>query len=485
MMTGFGVSTIRAVCMFLVMIFGDIVGRTYDMASGAALAAIMILLRNPLQARSAGFLLSFGAVFGICCVYKILHSVIPCEKKWLQSLEISFSILLVTYPVSVHFFYEYPLYSMLLNLIVIPAMPLVMGFGAAAMTIGSFAPVIGKILGIPAHLILSLYELLGECTLNLPLSVARIGCEKPWQLTVYYGLLLVALLGMWYGRRTIYTAVLPLALLVVTLRFSPDLQFTMLDVGQGDGMFFRIPDGTVCCIDGGSANVKNVGKYRLLPYLKYEGVSTVNIWVLSHLDEDHMSGVREILEMYGSLDGIKIERMLFPELANPDEVYKELWMRAKECGIVADIMGEGDLLQGENWTFTCLSPEKEKLTNDKNEDSVVLQLEFEEFSMLLTGDCGFETEEKLVREKVLTPVDVWKVSHHGSKYSRSESFLKEIDPQMSLISVEENNYGHPSPDILRRLESAGSFTKTTLENGALMLESDGEHYTLSLQRDGD
>jgi competence protein ComEC len=290
---------------------------------------------------------------------------------------------------------------------------------------------------------------------------------------------------MWYGRRPIYAAVLLLALLVATLRFSPDLQFTMLDVGQGDGMFFRMPDGTVCCIDGGSANVKNVGKYRILPYLKYEGVSTVNVWVLTHLDEDHMSGVREILEMYGGLDGVKIEVMLFPEITNPDEVYEELWTRAAECGIMVDTIGEGDLIRGDNWAFTCLSPKKEEFAKDKNEGSVVLQLEFEEFSMLLTGDCGFETEEKLIRKKVLSPVDVWKVSHHGSKYSGSEEFLKEIDPQLSLISVGKNNYGHPSPDILRRLEGAGSLTETTLENGALMLESDGEHYTLSLQRDGD
>ena len=85
-MTGFGISTIRAICMFLVMIFGEICGRAYDMASAMALAAIIILIRNPLQARQAGFLLSFGAVLGICLVYPVLQSVFQAQKKISQTI---------------------------------------------------------------------------------------------------------------------------------------------------------------------------------------------------------------------------------------------------------------------------------------------------------------------------------------------------------------------------------------------------------------
>ena len=115
------------------MIFADIFGRAYDMASAMALAAIMILIRNPLQAWQAGFLLSFGAVAGICVVYPVLQSVISSERRWVQTILFSLSLSLVTYPISVHFFYEYSLYSILLNFIVIPLMPIIMGFGAAGM----------------------------------------------------------------------------------------------------------------------------------------------------------------------------------------------------------------------------------------------------------------------------------------------------------------------------------------------------------------
>lgn len=86
LMTGFGVSTFRAVSMFLVMVVADIAGRAYDMASAMALAALLIVWREPLQVWQAGFLLSFGAVFGICAVYPALEKVLPVRRKLSQTI---------------------------------------------------------------------------------------------------------------------------------------------------------------------------------------------------------------------------------------------------------------------------------------------------------------------------------------------------------------------------------------------------------------
>lgn len=482
MMTGFGISTIRAICMFIVMIFADIFGRAYDMASAMALAAIIILIRSPLQARQAGFLLSFGAVLGICFVYPILQSAFQVKKKVFQTILFSLSISLITYPISVHFFYEYPLYSILLNFIVIPCMPIVMGFGGAGMLISCVFPKVGKMAGIPAHLVLSLYETLGEWVVEWPHAVIRLGCEKPWQLIIYYVMLLLGLLLLWYGRRRIFGVFIPMAILVVTLRFRSGLEFTMLDVGQGDGMFLRFPGGTTCFIDGGSTSVKNVGEYRMLPYLKYEGVSELDYVIFTHLDEDHISGMRELVEMSGTLDGVSIGTMLFPAIANPDDTYLEMWNLAKEKGIQVDKIGAGDMISEEGLVLECLYPVKNSYSADKNNSSTVLQLTYEEFSMLLTGDLGWEGEEELLQSGVLEDVDVWKVSHHGSKYSGCEEFLSCIQPNASLISVGRNFYGHPTDEILERLADIGSRVWTTLDVGAIMLESDGEGYTIQWQR---
>lgn len=485
MMTGFGISTIRAICMFLVMIFGDIFGRAYDMASAMALAAIIILIRNPLQARQAGFLLSFGAVLGICFVYPILQSAFEPKRKISKTILFSVSLSLITYPITVHFFYEYPLYSILLNFIVIPCMPFVMGFGGAGMLAGSVLPALGKIIGIPAHLVLSFYEMLGEWVVTLPSAVIRLGCEEQWQLIAYYVVLLTGLLGMWYGKRKIFSLFLPIALLIVTLRFRSGLEFTVLSVGQGDGLFLRLPDDTTCFIDGGSTSEKNLGKYCILSYLKYEGVDQLDYVIFTHLDEDHISGMRELVEMSGTYDGVEISTMLFPALANPDEKYLEMWELGEQNGIKVGKIGAGDQWSGEDFTLKCLYPMKNSYSADKNNSSTVLQLTYGEFSVLLTGDLGFEGEAELLENQSLKDIDVWKVSHHGSKYSGSEEFLEVIRPQLSLISVGRNAYGHPSEDILQRLETVGSQVKTTIESGALMLESDGSLFTLSLQRGED
>lgn len=483
-MTGFGISTIRAVCMFLVMILGDILGRAYDMASALSLAALIILLRNPLQAEQGGFLLSFGAVLGICFVYPILQSVFQVKCKAANTILFSLSISLVTYPVSVHFFYEYALYSTCLNFIVIPCMPFVMGFGGGAMLAECIFPGIGKIAGLPAHWILELYDFLCHQMLRLPYAVLRLGCEEPWQLILYYVLLAGILLLLWYDRRKIYSLLLPVAVAVVSIRFHSGLEFTMLDVGQGDGLFIRFPSGTTCMIDGGSTGVKNVGTYRILPYLKYEGVACLDYVIFTHLDEDHISGIRELLEMQGTLDGVEMKQLLFPDISNPDDHYEELWNMAEEKGICVNRIGAGDCFREQDFQMECLYPVKNSYSTDKNNSSTILQLTYQGFSMLLTGDLGAEGEKELLRSGQLKDIDVWKVSHHGSKYSGSEEFLEQIRPNLSLISVGKNTYGHPSAELLERLRKVGSYVKTTLEQGALMLESDGKHYTLTYGETG-
>ena len=482
MMTGFGISTIRAISMFLVMILGDILGKVYDMASAMALAAMIILVRNPLQARLAGFLLSFGAVLGICFVYPILQSVFETKKKYFQTLLFSISIFLVTYPLTIHFFYEYPLYSMLLNFVVIPLMPLVMLFGGVGTLAGCMAPLLGKMIGLPMRLVLSLYELLGTWVVKLPAAVVRLGREELWQLVVYYVLLVICLLLLWYKRKKVFGGLLFTAVLLVSLRFRGALEFTMLDVGQGDGLFLRLPGGTTCLIDGGSTSVKHVGKYRILPYLKYEGVSKLDYVIFTHLDEDHVNGMRELLEMSESLDCITIENIFFPAISSPDEIYEEMWRLGEESGAKVYEIGEGGKFCGEGWELVCLSPIKESESGDKNNSSTVLQLNYGAFRMLLTGDMGFEGEEKLLNAGVLEEVDVWKVSHHGSKYSGSEEFLGTILPKVSLISVGKNYYGHPSGEILERISRVGSLVWTTLDSGAIMVESDGKTYRVTTMR---
>ena len=102
--------------------------------------------------------------------------------------------------------------------------------------------------------------------------------------------------------------------------------------------------------------------------------------------------------------------------------------------------------------------------------------------MLLSGDLGLEGEAELLNKDTLKDVDIWKVSHHGSKYAGSEAFLDTINPQLSLSSVGKNTYGHPNEELRKRIFESGSLVETTLDHGALMVKSNGETFSVSFGR---
>lgn len=210
--------------------------------------------------------------------------------------------------------------------------------------------------------------------------------------------------------------------------------------------------------------------------MKYEGIDILNYVILSHLDEDHINGIRELIEMTGTLDGVEIEQIFFPAIANPDETYEELWELAVEKGIPVQTIGAGDSFVEEDLEMKCLYPVKNSISADKNDSSTTLQITYEKFTMLLTGDMGTSGEKELLRKNRVQDIDVWKVSHHGSKYSGGSDFLEVIRPNLSLISVGKNNYGHPSDELLKRLKAVNGYVRTTLESGAIRLRSDGISY---------
>ena len=159
-----------------------------------------------------------------------------------------------------------------------------------------------------------------------------------------------------------------------------------------------------------------------------------------------------------------------------------MWELARSKGIQVEVIGAGDVIRGKDWEMTCLYPVKGCDAMDKNEASTTLQLKFLEFSMLFTGDLGLDGEKELLDRGMLQTADVWKVSHHGSKYSGGAEFLRNLHPQLSMISVGKNSYGHPARELLERLQEAGSQVKTTLDCGALRIESDGHTFSLSTGR---
>jgi len=267
------------------------------------------------------------------------------------------------------------------------------------------------------------------------------------------------------------------ALCVLLYRGISCVQITMLDVGQGDSFVIRTTTGSTYLIDGGSTTENQIGEYRILPFLKQGGVRVVDGIFLSHEDADHINGVVELLEMIKqSRADLVVRKIILPGWDNIED-FEELVKLAQELKIELCEFNVGDKMLDGEMRITCLHPNGENYQDRSNEGSMVLRLDYKDFSMLFTGDLEGRAEETLLG--TYGEVDILKVGHHGSKTGCSKALLLECRPKAAMISCGEDNlYGHPHEEVLKRLEEENIEVYRTDQYGAVTIRTDGEKIDL-------
>lgn len=465
LMIGGSVSAVRAYVMLLLKIGADITGRVYDMLTAAMLGAAMAVLYQPLYLTDGGFYMSYGAILGIAILSPYL--------KYLSVCCASISINLMLFPITLWFFYAIPTYSVLINMIVLPLTGVVLGFGITGSLLLHGVPFIGEFCLKICSLILNFYEQICCIGKRLPISRLVLGKPEIWEIILYYGMLILILVLVRYSEKKKWMWILlALPMMLMAHRPSGNLDITMLDVGQGDGIYLRGPQGMTYFIDGGSSDESSLGKYCIEPFLESQGAGVLDYVFITHGDSDHYNGIKEMITRQDV--GVRIKYLVLPSNYRTSDALLELALEASRANIEVLIMDEGERLQEKNMTIRCLQPamKDEELTG--NAGSMVLEVQYGDFSMLCTGDVEGEGEEMLLKKIKEKDYDVLKVAHHGSKYSTSERFLRLCTPDIALISAGEGNqYGHPYKELLKRLEDAGCKIYNTQENGAIMLQTDG------------
>lgn len=464
-MTGNGISTVRALIMFLLAVYANVVGRTYDLVSAACLAGFLMLLDSPMLVYNGGFLLSFMAIAGIGGINPVIIKLFDVRNSFLKSLVSGLSVQLATLPIIMYLYYEIPTYSIILNLVVIPLMTYVMVCALLGGVLGCFNELLGRFLIGTSVYILELYELLCEKSLVLPGAQWICGKPKLWQVMVYYALLWIFL---WIGsnkQHKRYLIGVSIALIVIIFRFNNSFEAVFLDVGQGDGIFIRTEKATYL-VDGGSSDNDSLYEYTLKPFLMSEGVSVIDYAFVTHPDMDHCSGLKGLL-----VEGkIEVKVLALPYMSAPDEAYMELVSLAKTAGAEVITLCAGMTMSDGEIDITCLHPTDNYVASDRNSYSTVLKVSYGEFDMLLTGDIS--TREEIMIEG-LSEVELLKVAHHGSKYSTGEVFLDVVSPEIAVISCgEDNSYGHPHKETLERLENCASQVLKTSESGAVIVKAE-------------
>lgn len=505
-MSGFGISTIRAIIMFILKIIGEVLGRKYDAITAISLAGLVLLVQNHFVVCNSGFQMSFGAIIAIVLILPIVEEILNTDNKIIKVLSANFTISLVMNPILAWNYYELPTFSFLLNIVVVPLMSVVI----VSSIVGIFCSCImfgfGKAVIFPGCGILELYTFL--CNIINKSSVASIvvGQPKVTIIIVYYAILLVVLFGL-KNIRTKYTRAekerniikketglvlekkakkerrikgqnvkLRLACIVGFLLLNcliyyipnPGFYITFINVGQGDGILIHGDNGTKVMVDGGSTSEKQVAKNCIVPYLKAEGIGTIDYSIITHTDKDHISGILEILENNNS-NRIRIKNLVMPDINMKDDTYNELIEKAKLKKINVLYIKKGDTLSLGKTKIKCIYPETTTTASDKNDYCTVLSVKNKTSKILLTGDISKEIEEK-IKDDIEENYTVLKVAHHGSNYSSSEKFLKKVNPKYSIISVGKNNsYGHPGNETMERLRKQGGVIYRTDEKGGITI----------------
>ena len=269
------------------------------------------------------------------------------------------------------------------------------------------------------------------------------------------------------------------------------LEMTVIDIGQGDCIFLQFPDGQTMIMDAGSEFGSTNEYDQLTAHLTLRGIDSLDYVFITHSDYDHIRYMQDIFEDY------EVKNIYMPRVADDMSatwtktvaaIEKETW--TNEIGETVDseiYYTVGDfVIQGEDWTMNCHSyleddypSVKESSSAEvKNAVSPVCFLEYADRTIVLTGDSNERNEEYLLERGVLDKdADVLKVGHHGSRTSSLQEFLNAVDCEYAVISYgEDNDYGHPTPELMSRLED---YTDVRPDN-----DYNGYKYVYETPKDG-
>jgi competence protein ComEC len=368
--------------------------------------------------------------------------------------------------------------SVAMNLVAIPAMAVTQLAGLAAVAAAAIAPAAATVCGGVAAV--AAQALVGSSALveDVPWAAHRVPGPGAPLLVAYYA----ALAAAWRwprprGRAAGRAAALALVTVIVVAPAAGvppaagRLRLTVLDVGQAEALLVQLPGGHALLVDAaGTPGPFDIGGRVVTPAIWALGTRRLEWLALSHGDRDHAGGAAAIVRDLAPRElweGVPVPRD--PERAR-------LRLLAASRGIPWRTVHAGMRLEAGEVVIDAVHPrppewERQRVRND---DSMVLRLRYRDVEFWLTGDAGAEFERRHVFDEGGAPVRVLKVGHHGSRTSTSDALVAGVRPQIAVISAGRHNlFGHPAPDVLRRLEAAGAAVFRTDRDGAIAIETDG------------
>ena len=498
-LTGLRPSVIRAVALFGMGSIALTLDRRFDRINLLAAIALAILVAAPRALHDLGFQLSFLATFSILFVFPRLLALLPAAvrsgsspaARICQALGVSVAAQLGTAPLVAYHFFRLPLLAPLANLVVIPLVGLAIALSLATVTSGLISSVLGQVFAAAEWAVLTLLLAAVRFVSRVECASLRLPAPHAFSILMYY-LTLVILCRATDGRCVRRVALIWLLILAQVWVwhgvFAPcrtDLRAIFLDVGQGDAMVITGPGGRVMVVDGGPAfRDWSAGEAIVAPYLWSQGHRSIDVLVATHPDADHLGGLVYLVEEFD------VEVVLDSGLPGNSPTYRRFVEKIRRRGIPYYRIRAGDRIEGIGAAVRVLHPPRGWGTDgvappaNRNDWSVVLAIDWGEWTILLTGDLErtegiLDVVERDGRSILL------KVPHHGGEDANSEEFASGIGAEVAVISVgARNRFGLPDPRVVERYRRTGSAVLRTDLVGAIRAGIDGQHLVVDGMVDG-
>ncbi len=461
LLAGFSVPTRRTFLMLAIMAIALWSDRRVSPPAVLVWALLIVVVFDPWAVISPGFWLSFGAIALITLVTFARIGKMSAIISWIR---VQWVITLGLSPLLLVMFQQVSLIAPLANAIAIPLISL----AVVPLTLLAIVPSLDSLL-LPAHEILSGGMALLKWLSETPQVVWQQHTPPLW--TVIAGIAGIVWLflpagpglGFFSGFPARWLGVMALLPLFVVSPPKPEageLWLTVLDVGQGLAVVARTEYHTLLYDTGPSFGETDSGERITVPFLRGEGISQLDLMMISHADLDHSGGASSVSE------AMPVKSLL--SSLDADHPIQQTVRNGRQC------------LAGESWQwddvhFELLHPLAQSYDRDKrktNEASCVLKITTRHGSVLLPADIEKGSEQALLaRASQQLPSTVLVAPHHGSKTSSTEAFIRQVNPRLTLFTVGyRNHFGHPNEEVVERYRVLGSQLMYSDRDGAVLLK---------------
>lgn len=445
LLVGSSVSVIRSLIMYILFAINKLFNLKIKSFDIMCLTLIITIIINPYYLYSISFQYSYTiSFFLITFSYKLKN----IKSKIIKSLYTSLISFFASFPICISNFYQINIFSIILNIFLIPLVSTII---FPLSLISFIIPILSYILNIFTNFL----QYISINISNYHLGI--ISFPKPNLLVIitYYIFIILFL----YNKKNILLFIIML-IQKYNIYLNPSFELLLIDVGQGDSILIRFPyNKQVILLDtGGLVNSDyKVTTNKTIPYLKSRGITKIDYLILTHGDYDHMGEAINLSENF------KVEKVILNcgEYNELEQVLIKLLDKNKipHYSCIKELNIDDNKLYFLN----------NKNYGNENDNSSVIYTKIKNYKFLFMGDAGVEVEEDLIKKYNLEDVDVLKVGHHGSKTSSSKTFIDEINPKYSIISVGKNNrYGHPDDAALDNL--AKSQIYRTDQDGSIIFK---------------